>query len=73
MPAAFDATRFLKERWGDPDRLLAFLHQYGHPEMQRPTVNQWFRRNRIPPEWFATLVALAEIENGPVSVAKYLS
>lgn len=72
MPARFDATAFLHDRWGDPDKLVAFLRVYGH-EVQRPAINQWFRRGRLPTEWGMTLLALIEMENdGPISIAKYL-
>lgn len=73
MPARFDASSFLADRWGDPDRLLAFLRAYGHQDIQRPAVNQWFRRGRLPTEWGMTLLALVELETGAVpSVSKYL-
>lgn len=69
----FDATAFLVDRWGDPDKLLAFLHAYGHKSIVRPTINMWFRRGRLPTEWGMTLLALVELETGaPPSVAKYL-
>lgn len=69
----FDAKAFLANNWGDPDSLLAFLHAYGHPEVKRPTVNQWFRRGRIPGDWQATLIGLIEMEAGrEPHTAKYL-
>lgn len=72
MPAHFDAAAFLRDRWGDPDHLIAFLRIYGH-DVQRPAINQWFRRGRVPTEWCATLFALIELEEGASpSVAKYL-
>jgi hypothetical protein len=72
-PATFDAQSFLRDRWGDPDALGAFLKAYGH-DVQRPMINQWFRRGRLPTEWGMTLLALLEMEMGaPPSVAKYLS
>lgn len=70
----FDYHKFLRDKWGDPDRLVAFLHQYGHTNIKRPTVNQWFRRRSIPAGEFATLMTLLEIETGaPVSTAEYLT
>ena len=71
--ASFNYHRFLTEKWGDPDGLIRFLHSYGEKEIQRATVNQWFRRQSVPSEMFAKLVALLETENGaPVSTAEYL-
>jgi hypothetical protein len=70
--AAFNHQRFLREKWGDPDRLTAFLHAYGETEVQRATVNQWFRRQSIPSDMFATLVALLKMEHGDVNVEDYL-
>lgn len=70
--AAFNHHRFLREKWGDPDRLTAFLHAYGEKKVQRATVNQWFRRQSIPSDMFAILVALLEIEHGEAKVSEYL-
>lgn len=73
MTPRFNTAAFLADRWGDPDRLVAFLHVYGH-DIARPAVNQWFRRGRLPTEWCATLFALLELENGaPISVTEYLT
>ena len=64
--------KFLRDKWGDPDRLVAFLQGYGHV-VPRATVNQWFRRSSIPAEHFAKLLVLLEAETGaPVSTAEYL-
>lgn len=69
----FDTRAFLVDRWGDPDRLLAFLHIYGHKEVRRSTVNQWFRRGRLPTEWGMRLMTLVEMETGATpSLRKYL-
>ena len=62
--AEFDYHQFLRDKWGDPDRLVAFLHAYGETQYQRPTVNQWFRRRSIPADAFATLLTLIKIEHG---------
>jgi hypothetical protein len=73
MPAHFDASAFLRDRWGDPPRLRSFLANYGH-DVEWATINQWFRRGRIPPDWLATLLSLSELEAGaPLSIAKYLA
>ena len=70
---SFDYHRFLVDRWGDPDKVVAFLRTYGHP-VERATANMWFRRRSVPADSFALLLALLEVENGaPVSVAGYLS
>lgn len=64
---------FLVDRWGDPDKLLSFLHAYGYKEMRHATVNQWFRRGRVPSDWQATLFGLIEMETGATpSLRKYL-
>lgn len=69
----FNARAFLVDRWGDPDKLLAFLHAYGHKEIRRATVNQWFRRGRIPSDWQVTIFALIQTETGEAAnIAKYL-
>ena len=69
----FNYGKFLHEKWGDPDRLVTFLHAYGHKDVQRATVNQWFRRRSIPADMALLLVALLETETGaPVSTAEYL-
>ena len=71
--SAFNFQRFLREKWGDPDRLTSFLHAYDHKDVLRPTVNQWFRRKSVPAESFALLLALLETETGaPVSTVEYL-
>jgi len=70
----FNARGFLVDRWGDPDKLLAFLHAYGYNDVRRPTVNQWFRRGRIPSDWQATLFGLVKMETGASpDIDKYLS
>lgn len=69
----FNYHKFLRDKWGDPDRMLTFLRAYGHKDVQRPTINQWFRRKSVPADWFATLLGLLEIETGQkVSVTEYL-
>lgn len=70
--ATFDHHRFLRDKWGDPDRLVKFLHGYGHREIARATVNQWFRRRSVPAEHFATLLTLLKIDGGEVNVEDYL-
>lgn len=71
--AEFNYHRFLHDKWGDPDRLVTFLHAYGRTDVQRATVNQWFRRRSIPSDMFALLLACLEVEAGaPVSAAEYL-
>ena len=55
---SFDFSRFLIDKWGDPDKLLAFLQNYGHADIPRPTINQWFRRGSVPSEHFALLLSL---------------
>ncbi len=71
--AEFNYHQFLRDKWGDPDRLVAFLHAYGETQYQRPTVNQWFRRRSIPTEAFAKLQVLLETDTGsPVSMVEYL-
>jgi len=68
----FNYAKFLREKWGDPDRMVAFLRNYGHP-VPRPTVNQWFRRGSVPAEHFAVLIALVEIDTGtPFSAVEYI-
>ena len=67
----FDYHKFLRDRWGDPDRLAEFLRTYGKP-VPRATINQWFRRKSIPAEHFATLLTLLEMDRGePVSLVEY--
>ena len=69
---SFDYHRFLRDKWGDPDRLTKFLSTYGH-EAPRATVNQWFRRKSIPSDYFAILLALLKLETGAdVKVEDYL-
>ena len=70
--AEFNYHKFMLEKWGDPDRLTAFLHGYGEKDVQRATVNMWFRRQSIPGAMFAKLVALLKIEYGDVNVEEYL-
>jgi hypothetical protein len=60
----FDFSRFLTDKWGDPDKLLAFLQSYGHNDIPRPTINQWFRRGSVPAEHFATLLTLLKLDSG---------
>lgn len=73
MSQSFDFKRFMSEKWGDPDKLLAFLHQYGHRDVERPTVCAWFRRQSIPSDRFALLLALLKMETGEaVAVEDYL-
>jgi len=73
MAQSFDFRKFLEDKWGDPDALLAFLQSYGHNEIPRPTINQWFRRGSVPAEHFATLLGLLKLETGrDVPVEEYL-
>ena len=68
----FDHRRFLVDKWGDPDRLAAWLKGYGEV-VERATVNQWFRRGSVPSKWLSILTALLEVEAGkPVSTAEYI-
>ena len=68
----FDHHKFLVRTWGDPDRLVTFLHGYGHI-IPRATVNQWFRRGSIPTDRVLTLLALLEVETGArVDLKDYL-
>lgn len=69
---SFNFQRFLREKWGDPDRLTSFLHGYDHKEFARPTVNQWFRRKSVPATAFAILVVLLQIEHGVADLVEYL-
>ena len=68
----FDHHKFLVRTWGDPDRLVTFLHGYGHI-IPRATVNQWFRRGSIPSKQFALLVELLKIDRGDVDLRGYLT
>ena len=70
----FDYHKFLVDTWGEPERLVTFLHAYGRVNANYHTVNQWFRRKSVPSNWFAVLLALLEIETGkPVSLVAYLT
>jgi hypothetical protein len=70
---SFDFSKFLMDKWGDPDKLLTFLQNYGHADIPRPTINQWFRRGSVPAEHFALLLALLKIETGrDATVEEYL-
>jgi hypothetical protein len=70
---SYDFNRFLADKWGDPDKLLAFLVAYGHADIPRPTINQWFRRGSVPAEHFALLLGLLKLETGrDVPVEEYL-
>lgn len=68
----FDHHKFLVRTWGDPDRLVTFLHGYGHI-IPRATVNQWFRRGSIPSKQFALLIELLKIDRGDVDLRGYLT
>ncbi len=69
----FNMRALLVDHWGDPDNLLAFLHAYGYKKVRRPTVNQWFRRGRVPSDWQLTLLTLAKMESGKeMDTEKYL-
>jgi len=69
----FDFSKFLIDHWGDPDKLLLFLQNYGHSNIPRPTINQWFRRGSIPAEHFALLLGLLKVETGKdARVEEYL-
>lgn len=73
MTKSFDFKRFLEDRWGDPDKLVAFLHAYGHADIKRAAVNQWFRRELVPTEKFALLLSLLRTETGGnVAVEDYM-
>jgi hypothetical protein len=68
----FDYHKFLRDKFGDVDRLVAFLHTYRH-DIPRATVNQWFRRASVPADHFATLLMLLEMDvGGPVSLVEYV-
>ncbi len=69
---AFDYHKFLVDKWGDPDRLLAFLHGYGHKNFRRAAINQWFRRRSIPSESFALLLTLLKIDRNDTEIETYL-
>lgn len=64
--------KFLTDHWENPDKLLAFIHAYGHADVKRPMVNQWFRRGSLPPNWFGKLCGYLEAENGGISFREYL-
>ena len=68
-----DIRAFLVDNWGNPDKVTALLQAYGHKEVRRAAINQWFRRGRIPTEWGMRLILLAELESGAtLSLRKYL-
>lgn len=69
----FNYSKFLADRFGSPERLVAFLGSYVANSPPRATVNKWFSRAQIPSGWFALLLALLELEDGtPVRLAPYL-
>jgi hypothetical protein len=69
----FNARGFLVDNWGNPDKLLAFIEGYGVKKIRRSTINQWFRRGRLPTEWGMTLITLNKIETGKeLNLEKYL-
>lgn len=70
--SGFDHDKFLRDKWGDPDRLVAFLHAYKETKYPRPTVNQWFRRKSIPSDAFALLLALLKVDGQEANVEDYL-
>jgi hypothetical protein len=73
LAQTFDFSKFLTERWGTPDALVEFLHAYGHRDIERTAVAQWFRRESVPSDKFAMLLGLLKIETGAdVAVDRYL-
>jgi hypothetical protein len=67
-----DYHKFLRDKWGDPDRLAAFLRTYNEP-VPRATINQWFRRQSIPADHFGRLLVLLEMDvDAPVSLVEYV-
>jgi hypothetical protein len=73
MHLHFDTQTFLTDRWGDAKHLTGWLRSYGC-DIEFATVNQWFRRGRLPSQWGMTLLALTELETGErLSVSKYLT
>ena len=69
----FSMCRFLRTYWPEPDRLVHFVRTYGVEPPSRPAVVKWFERESVPANWFATLLALLELDRGkPVSLIPFL-
>jgi hypothetical protein len=70
----FEARQFVTERFKTAAGVVAFLRAYGVSEL--PTehaVMKWLKRDSIPGDWLAVLLALCEVEDGtPVSLHQYL-
>lgn len=72
-PTTFDASAFLADRFGSPQRLIALLSAYGLGAPQLAAVVKWRQRNQIPGEWLPVLLYVAELDDGaPVSLGAYL-
>lgn len=62
-------AKFLRAYWRDERKLVQFVEIYGLKPPKRMTARKWFDRESVPPDWFATLLVLLEIERGqPVSL-----
>lgn len=69
----FDTLRFLKDHFGEPRALVAFLRAYGVDAPPEGTVDKWYRRSAIPSTWLPVLLAYLELDRGaPVSTQPYL-
>lgn len=70
----FDAERFLRERFTNPDGVIGLFHAYGMEYPNKEAVRKWFERSSISGEWFPLLLALLELDTGePVRLAQYLT
>ena len=68
----FNTRKFLTDKFTDSDGLLHFLDGYGVRGLERAAVYKWFRREQVPAKWAFLLIALLEIENGPVPILAYV-
>jgi hypothetical protein len=69
----FDTKKLLRESFGNPTGLVAFVTAYGVQSLSAPTVEKWFQRGRVPSEWLPLLLALLELDSGmPIRLACYL-
>lgn len=68
----FDASRFLTDNFTTPDELIKFLSGFGVKDVPVGTAAKWWVRGQVPGKWALLLLALIEIDRGPVSLAEYV-
>ena len=70
-PVTFDTAAFLRDFWPSATLMHGWLAEAGL-RTEKAAVFKWWQRNAIPADSFAVVLALLEMDRGPISLARFL-